>query len=636
MNKLMGNDGYLYLYLKNVKIPAGESGDVVLVATAPSTSGFSSGEVVVGKIRGDVVLVSVDEVKTFTDDTTVVLRFKESVKNAFEIDSESIKLRLPDGFEWSSVGTPTLIWGDSNWLNDKNSFEIVRDGRDLYLDVKKDAEKGMYFSVPLGITVEDETKAKTGDVTVTISGATDTDPTSLVVARYGEMGANVSAAETPEIIAGKTEQEIGDIVIEETAPGSLIKGRTITLTLPANAKWGKLPSVDTENDIDIDNSKGYNGFATVGKDGRTLKFWIGDESSDDPGKITLEDAEVILSGDVTGDLNIEVGGTAGVKGSVTVAKVVPPVVVKAAATPDVKIGLNDQAAGDIEIVESIAGAIADDENIELWLPSGVTFSAEPTVEVTAGDLDIDEDNISLTDGDSRLIIPVDAESTTASTIKISGIEYDVDRTVPVGSIKVKVGGLAVNEVNDIDTLDDYYAYDDTKQNEDNYYVFGAGDTDEQIIFKRDEDGAFPGDDEVATVVNANVVTPAPGEQKATVVFKVGDTKFTLNGVEQTMDVAPYIKNGRTYIPVRYSAQAVGVAAENILYNGGKVTLIKGDKVVQFTIGSNVMLINGVAVTMDVKAEVTSGRTMLPFRYVAQALGAQVNWDPTTQTVTMNL
>jgi hypothetical protein len=150
------------------------------------------------------------------------------------------------------------------------------------------------------------------------------------------------------------------------------------------------------------------------------------------------------------------------------------------------------------------------------------------------------------------------------------------------------------------------------------------------------DEFFPGRKDAASVVVANCVTPAPGEQKATVVFKVGDTKFTVNGAEQTMDVAPYVKNGRTYVPVRYSAQAVGVAAENILFSGGKVTLIKGDKVVQFTIGSNVMLINGVAVTMDVKAEVTNGRTMLPFRYVAQALGAQVNWDPTEQTVTMTL
>jgi Copper amine oxidase N-terminal domain. len=75
---------------------------------------------------------------------------------------------------------------------------------------------------------------------------------------------------------------------------------------------------------------------------------------------------------------------------------------------------------------------------------------------------------------------------------------------------------------------------------------------------------------------------------------------------------------------------------DILYSDGKVTLIKGDKVVQLTIGSNVMVINGVAVNMDVAAELSNDRTMLPFRWVAQALGAKVTWDEATQTVTMEL
>jgi len=134
-----------------------------------------------------------------------------------------------------------------------------------------------------------------------------------------------------------------------------------------------------------------------------------------------------------------------------------------------------------------------------------------------------------------------------------------------------------------------------------------------------------------------VATPAPGEQKTKVVFTINDTKYTVNGVEQTMDVAPYIKDDRTYVPVRYAAQAVGVTPENILYADGKVTLIKGDKVVQLTIGSNVMLINGTPITMDVVPEIVDpGRTMLPFRWLAQALGAKVDWNPDTQTVTMEL
>jgi hypothetical protein len=51
--------------------------------------------------------------------------------------------------------------------------------------------------------------------------------------------------------------------------------------------------------------------------------------------------------------------------------------------------------------------------------------------------------------------------------------------------------------------------------------------------------------------------------------------------------------------------------------------VKGDKVIQLTIGSNAMVINGITVTMDVNAVVKSGRTMLPVRWVSRALGCSV-------------
>ena len=120
---------------------------------------------------------------------------------------------------------------------------------------------------------------------------------------------------------------------------------------------------------------------------------------------------------------------------------------------------------------------------------------------------------------------------------------------------------------------------------------------------------------------------------------VGSTSYTVNGVTKTMDAAPYIKDSRTFVPVRYVANALGVTDDNIIWDGVKktVTLIKGDRVVQMTIGSKTMLINGAAITMDTAPEIVSpGRTMLPIRFVAQALGATVNWDPATNTATFTI
>lgn len=91
------------------------------------------------------------------------------------------------------------------------------------------------------------------------------------------------------------------------------------------------------------------------------------------------------------------------------------------------------------------------------------------------------------------------------------------------------------------------------------------------------------------------------------------------------------------VPVRFAANAVGVADSNIMWDAAakKVTVIKGDRVVQMTIGSKVMLINGAAITMDAAPEIVNGRTMLPVRFLGQALGADFVWDPNAQTVTVN-
>lgn len=54
-----------------------------------------------------------------------------------------------------------------------------------------------------------------------------------------------------------------------------------------------------------------------------------------------------------------------------------------------------------------------------------------------------------------------------------------------------------------------------------------------------------------------------------------------------------------------------------------------------TIVSKVLLINGAAITMDVAPEIVSGRTMLPIRFPAQALGDDIKWNAETQEVTIN-
>lgn len=118
------------------------------------------------------------------------------------------------------------------------------------------------------------------------------------------------------------------------------------------------------------------------------------------------------------------------------------------------------------------------------------------------------------------------------------------------------------------------------------------------------------------------------------VFTLGQTAYTLNDTEQTMDVAPYAKNGRTYLPVRYVAQSLGIKSSDILWKNGTAAFSSDDKVVSVTVGSLAMTINGAEVHIDAAPEIVSGRTMLPVKWIGMAFDADVSWDAATRQVTV--
>jgi len=80
----------------------------------------------------------------------------------------------------------------------------------------------------------------------------------------------------------------------------------------------------------------------------------------------------------------------------------------------------------------------------------------------------------------------------------------------------------------------------------------------------------------------------------------------------------------------------------ISWNAGtqQVTVKARGLTIVLTIGKSVATVNGKALAIDPKnAKVvpilTSGRTMLPLRFVAENLGLQVDWNAETRTVTLS-
>lgn len=88
----------------------------------------------------------------------------------------------------------------------------------------------------------------------------------------------------------------------------------------------------------------------------------------------------------------------------------------------------------------------------------------------------------------------------------------------------------------------------------------------------------------------------------------------------TMDVPPTIKDGRTLMPARFIAEVLGATVD---YDGETKQASFGyeDALVVLTLGSKTMLVNGSEVSLLTAPEVIEGRVLLPLRDIQQALAS---------------
>ena len=101
-----------------------------------------------------------------------------------------------------------------------------------------------------------------------------------------------------------------------------------------------------------------------------------------------------------------------------------------------------------------------------------------------------------------------------------------------------------------------------------------------------------------------------------------------------MDAPAYIQNpGYTMVPVRYAANAFGVADKDIIFGKGTVTIFAGERTISITNNSDVALVNGNPVTMGAKVVIKEGRTYAPAGEIARLLGIKTSWDSNTKTAT---
>ncbi|MGD0622556.1 MAG: chitobiase/beta-hexosaminidase C-terminal domain-containing protein [Thermacetogeniaceae bacterium] len=106
------------------------------------------------------------------------------------------------------------------------------------------------------------------------------------------------------------------------------------------------------------------------------------------------------------------------------------------------------------------------------------------------------------------------------------------------------------------------------------------------------------------------------------------------GKELKFDVQPIITNGRSLIPIRQIAEALGLSDNDVSYSNGTVTINNGSSQIQFSNNGRQAYLNGKADSLDVPPQIVNGRMMVPLRAISQFFNRNVQWDASSETVTI--
>lgn len=499
--------------------------------------------------------------------------------------TDDIKLViLTGGVTWEADGDQDInaVYTDADFIRE--------DGKVAYIDLFDDdaAQISRVILTPFFKVAPNAT----GEVKVKVSGENiETETFVIGNVKDKSFAVEVENAEDDWVYRGQI-ATFDDVKVNvDTKNTDLDSNDWFSIALPDGVKFAKI-----DEPVQVDSPIVYEGRI---KSDSTV--WFSVDGGDFTGDFDITDFVVIADANaVVGDLKVTFAGA--VEGEYVIGSVKDAFT--AATTPvALQAGLTGVDGNDIVITETEDGAMAasgyeytdvdGDDHYYDWfsitLPAGITWDEVPTVKVTDGDIDLGEVDVDMSEDFRVLWIEIEDESNVASEITISDIKYNILSQPALGEIVALIGG----------------GYDD-----DSYNIASSKPL-------------------VKLTVGTVAINP-------TAVYVIGAPTFTVNGAVQSVVTPSYIKNGRTFLAIRDIATGLGIDPMNVLWDAAssKVTLIKGTKIVQVQVGSNVMNVNGVAVAMDVAPEISNGRSMLPAAFIAQAFGATASWDAATQTVTI--
>jgi hypothetical protein len=120
---------------------------------------------------------------------------------------------------------------------------------------------------------------------------------------------------------------------------------------------------------------------------------------------------------------------------------------------------------------------------------------------------------------------------------------------------------------------------------------------------------------------------------------IGSKIMVINDEKKTIDAEPYIKNGRTMVPIRVIADALSATTD---WNSSlkEITITRKGKTIRLRIGSKEAYtkeegqVGETKIILEAPPEIVKGRTFIPLRFIAEALGSEITYDSKLKEITI--
>lgn len=443
-----------------------------------------------------------------------------------------------------------------------------------------------------------------------------------------------------------------EVTLKETAKSSLDVKKAFNLDLPEGVYVTDVKVKKTDN-VEINGKTGSNikdEFEKAYQKGEYDGFefarrsFVDTDNKADAMELSFK-LELVAEPDFTGDVKLTLEGDAfDKKQEVTIAKFVAPYTVEASQNDLIIDYRNTKVPTNIVVKEAEEGLWK--KNLEFTF--GIDKFDDDDFENDATYTVDNKSDLEIKEAKKGLGFKVDTESSDEpAAVTISDISLYMSRSIAAGTydlqlitnanINMYAEALATTEATkvDVDEITDAFG---TVEEPAKYTV--AEDKDFNDDAKINKDTV-----DYATVKEGfiNVITAGRDQDDASftkkVVVPVGE-KYLIAGEEQVaLDVPAYISAaGYTMLPVRAVATALGINNNNVLWNQASktVTILYGQRIITMVAGQKVVTVNGNTIPASATVQIKDGRTFLPMRDLATALGVtDITWDAATKTATMN-